>query len=113
MPNRLPPAALDPALDVDQRQRAFLVGRLPEGAGMQVLDPGVLRARGIARQGEPHQAAGALAGNGIALEQHHAKQRLSLVLALVGGKSEPAGSELGVLLADGTLEIEPAEIVLR
>src|ERR1700737_3084126 len=83
-------AGLEPALEIDQRQRALFGVGLLERAVVELVDPLVVALGAVAREGQPHQAAGGLPRNRVALEQHVAEHRLSLILALVRGEREPA-----------------------
>src|SRR5262249_47224903 len=83
-------SALNPVLEHLQCHCAILCGGLRDRLVVACLDPGLVRPCAVARQGEPHQAARRLPGQPLTVEQHLAEQRLRLVLALLGGKPEPA-----------------------
>src|SRR5579863_8576817 len=83
-------AALYPVLEHLQRHRAVVVGRLGERLVVAVLDPNLIRRGAGKRQRQPHQAAGGLARQLVAVEQHLTEQGLRLVLALLRGKAQPA-----------------------
>src|SRR5262245_42344839 len=51
------PTALDPALEIDQRERALVVGGLLERHIIEIADPRLFGGGAVARQREPHQAA--------------------------------------------------------
>src|SRR5271165_6366267 len=84
------PLALHPVLEHLQRHGAVVVGGLGESAVVVFLDPGLVRTGAVAGERQPHQAAGGLPRQAVAVEQHLAEQRLRLVLALLRGKAKPA-----------------------
>src|ERR1700676_1159408 len=103
-------AALHPVLEHLQRHRAVVLGRLGDRRVVALLDPGFVRRGAVARQRQPHQPAGGLTRQLVAVEQHLAEQRLRLVLALLSGQTEPARAiaEIVPRRAD-TLQIEPGQ----
>src|SRR6266481_7859859 len=107
-------AALHPVLEHLQRHRPVFVGCLGDRLAVALLDPGLVRRGAIARQRQPHQPAGGLTRQLLAVEQHLTEQGLRLMLALLGGKTEPACAIAEIIprRADA-LEIEPGQIVLR
>src|SRR6202047_4486182 len=88
--NYLVLAALHPVLEHLQRHRTVVFGRLGDRLVVAVLDPGFIRRGAVARQCQPHQAAGGLTRQLVAIEQHLAEHGLRLMLALWGRKAEPA-----------------------
>src|SRR5262249_56482517 len=78
------PPALDPALEIDQRQRALVVARLLESRVIKLGDPGFLGRGAIARQRQPHQPARDLARYVFAAKQHPPEAGFRLLLALLG-----------------------------
>src|SRR5262245_46320585 len=107
------PAALDPALEIDQRQRALVVARLLERRVIELGDPGFLGGGAVARQRQPHQPARHLTRDVFAAKQHAAERGLRLMLALVGGEAEPARRLAGIVRRALSVEIEPRQVVLR
>src|SRR6266849_9294844 len=107
-------AALHPVLEHLQRHRAVILGRLGDCPVVAFLDPDFVRRRAVPRQGQPHQPAGSLTRQLVAVEQHLTEQGLRLMLALLGGKAEPARAIAEIIpRRAGTPEIEPGQIVLR
>src|ERR1700756_634610 len=84
------PLAAHPSLDHLQRHGTIVVGGLGKSAVVALLDPGLIGPGAVAGQGQPHQPARGLARQLLAVEQHLAKQRLRLMLALLRGQAEPA-----------------------
>src|SRR5262245_17476180 len=74
---------LEPAPQIDRRERAFVFVRLLHGAVVKLGDPGLVGARAVFRKRQPHQAARRLPRHVIALEQHRAEHGLCLALALL------------------------------
>src|SRR5258707_10336006 len=107
-------AALHPVLEHLQRHRTVFVGCLGDRLVVALLDPGLVRRGAIARQRQPHQPAGGLTRQLVAVEQHLTEHGLCLMLALLGGKAEPARpiAEVVPRRADAP-EIEPSQIILR
>src|ERR1700704_4322302 len=107
-------AALHPVLKHLQRHRTVFVGCLRDRLAVALLVPGLVRRGAIARQRQPHQPAGGLTRQLVAVEQHLTEHGLCLMLALVGGKAKPARSiaEVFPRRADAP-EIEPGQIILR
>src|SRR3979411_2381906 len=107
-------AALHPVLEHLQRHRAVVLGRLGDRLVVAFLDPGFVRRGAVARQRQPHQPAGGLTWQLLSIEQHLTEQSRRLMLALLGGKTEPACAVAEIIprRADA-LEIEPGQIVLR
>src|SRR5260370_20776799 len=108
------PAALHPVLEHLQRHRTVFVGCLGDRLAVALLDPGLVRRGAIARQRQPHQPAGGLTRQLVAVEQHLTEHGLCLMLALLSGKAEPARpiAEVAPRRADAP-EIEPGQIILR
>src|SRR5882724_11050157 len=108
------PAALHPVLEHLQRHRTVFVGCLGDRLAVALLDPGLVRRGAIARQRQPHQPAGGLTRQLVAVEQHLTEHGLCLMLALLGGKAKPARpiAEVVPRRADAP-EIEPGQIILR
>src|ERR1700737_927423 len=108
-------AALHPVLEHLQRHRTVVLGRLRDSLVVAFLDPGFVRRGAVTRQRQPHQPAGGLTRQLVAVEQHLAEQGLRLMLALLGGKAEPARTIAGILPrgADGAPQVEPGQLVLR
>src|SRR6516225_10690878 len=106
-------APFEPILQVLMRKRAVALVRLGERTRIHVRDPAFVRTGTILRQNEPEQAAASLPWHFIPLEQHSTQQGLGPVVALLGGKAQPACRLDGVLTGPLSGEIEPAEIVLR
>src|SRR6266436_9289959 len=63
-------AALHPVLEHLQRHRTVFVGCLGDRLAVALLDPGLVRRGAIARQRQPHQPAGGLTRQLVAVEQH-------------------------------------------
>src|SRR6266403_3754761 len=106
--------ALHPVLEHLQGHRAVILGRLGDCPVVAFLDPGLVRSRAVARQGQPHQPAGGLPRQLVAVEQHLTEQGLRLMLSLLGGKAEPACAITEVIpRRAGAPEIKPGQIVLR
>src|SRR6266480_6936095 len=85
-------AALYPVLEHLQRHRTVVVGRLGDRLVVAFLDPGLVWRGAVARQLQPHQPAGGLTRQLVAVEQHLTEHGLCLMLALLGGKAKPARS---------------------
>src|SRR6267154_5542409 len=83
-------AALHPVLEHLQRHGAVVVGCFRDRPVITFPDPDLIRRGVVARQRQPHQPARGLPRQTVAVEQHLAEQGLGLVLALLGGKPEPA-----------------------
>src|ERR1700737_5583714 len=108
------PPALHPVLEHLQCHRAVVLGRLCDRLVVAFLDPGLVRRGAVARQGQPHQSAGGLTRQLVAVEQHLAEQGLRLVLALLRGKPEPARAIAEIITRRaGAVQIEPGQVVLR
>src|SRR5215217_5071639 len=101
-----------PVFKIAIRQRSFLVARFGKSARVGVRDPPLARAGTILGNCKPEQTHGGLADDFFALEQHGAKRRLGLILALVGGQPEPLYCLPRVLRATLALEKEPSQVVL-
>src|SRR3979411_1142826 len=107
-------AALHPVLEHLQRHRAVVLGRLGDRLVVAFLDPDFVRRGAVARQRQPHQPAGGLTRQLVAVEQHLTKQGRRLLLALLGGTPEPARAITKIIpRRAGAMEIEPGQIVLR
>src|SRR5580700_9688400 len=111
-PQSLIVAAIEPALEVNQRNGALVGGRLLQRRGVELGDPALPWKGRIAGESEPHQATRCLAWHVIALEQHRAQHRLGLILPLIGGKREPARGLFGLAQTARAVEIHAAEMIL-
>src|SRR3984957_1699492 len=85
-------AALHPVLEHLERHGAVVVRRLADRLAVAVLGPGLVRGGAVARQRQPHQPAGGLTRQLVAVEQHLTEHGLRLMLALLRGQTEPARS---------------------
>src|ERR1039457_3246022 len=114
---RLLAPGFHPALEIDQRQRALVFGRLLEGAVVEPVDPGLIGGGAVLgvvlSEGEPHQPARRLARHVVAGKQHGAQHGLRLALALLRREPEPARRLARVVRRAIAVEIEPRQIILR
>ena len=93
---------------------AVVVGGLGESAVIAFPNPALVGGGIVARQRQPHQAAGGLPRQPVAGEQHLAEHRLRLMLALLGCQTKPARSVAEVVPRGvRRLQVKPRQIVLR
>src|ERR1700721_3019447 len=105
-------AAGHPVLEHLQAHRPVIVGRLGERLVVAFLDPGFVRSSIRERQGQPHQATSGLTRQLVAVEQHLTEQGLRLMLALLGGKAEPARAITEIIpRRPDAMQIKPGQTV--
>src|SRR5674476_745346 len=102
------PPRFHPALEIDQRQRALVLGRLLEGAVVELADPDLVGGAGaVLGEREPHQPARRLTRNIVAGKQHGAEHGLRRTLPLLRRQAEPARRLARIVWGADAVEIEP------
>src|SRR3954454_23262398 len=105
-------APLHPVLEHLQRHGAVVLGGLGDRTVVAFLDPGLVRRGAVARERQPHQAAGRLPRQLVAVKKHLSEHGLGLVLALLRGEAKPARAVSRIAGRADAVEIKPRQIVL-